>query len=169
MIEITNGNIVDIKPSIDNEYQCIVLNKALKLKSREKFFFNTGITINCTSDLDECWIYSDPIFDKKGEEVSASNNIGILTQRITKSDGPKEIELTGGYVGEGDVTLYKGTEIARIYTSISNTENLNADELKYHYGYQSDKVVVKFSPEHLGMLETVSEPSGATYIKVYLS
>lgn len=169
MIELTNnGKTVAITESIDGTCYVITLNKGLTLKPREKFNISTGIIINCTSDVDECWVWSDPIFDKAGDELNFSDNTGILTHRITKEDGEYQLKLIGGYMGDEEVKLPKGAEIARIYLSLINRNNINADELKGNILYAEDGVVVRTSPDFYGQYELVIEPDGTRYLKVHL-
>jgi len=169
MIEfINNGKTVTVSDSIDGTCKVIPLVKGLTLKPREKFNISTGLTIKCSSDVDECWIWSDPIFDKSGDEVDFSDNIGILTHRITKEDGDYQVKLIGGYMGDEEVKLPKGAEIARIYLSLINRNNIEADELKGNVLYAENGVVIRTSPDFYGQYELVIEPDGSRYLKVHL-
>ena len=169
MIElINNGKTVTVSDSIDGTCKVISLVKGLTLKPREIFNISTGLTIKCSSNMDECWIWSDPIFDKDGNEVDFSDNIGILTHRITKENGDYQVNLFGGYMGDEEVKLPKGAEIARIYLSLINRNNINTDELKGNILYEEDGVVVRTSTDFYGQYELVIEPDGSRYLKVHL-
>ena len=168
MINLTNnGKTVTVKNSANGEYKIITLNRGITLKPREKFIIKTGVEIECTSQFDECWIYSDPIFDKAGDEVDFSDNIGIVTHRITKDNGKYELVLIGGYMGDEDVKLPKDAEIANIYFSISNPYQQELDT-DYNTLYDSDGVKVKTARDFFGQYEIILEPDGEKYLKVHL-
>ena len=169
MIEINNtGKVVTIKDSIDGQYKVVTINKGCTLQPREKFNIDTKVEITCSSDLDECWIWSDPIFDKTGDEVNFSDNIGILTHRITQEDGTYKVNLIGGYMGDQEVVIPKDAEIARIYTSLNNHRMINAEELKSNTLYQEEGIIIKTEQDFYGQYELVVEPNGERYLKVHL-
>lgn len=169
MIKIQNtGGTVRL---VDNRtYTQIILTKDVKITPRKMFNIKTGLTITCSEDIEECWIYTDLILDttNKSKINFDATCLGILTQRITKADGNVKVNLVGGLMQDEPIVLTAGMEIARIYKSVMNIEGVDVKEITYAPIFNDNGVIIKTSPAYTGNYEMILDPSGETYIKMKL-
>ena len=170
-----NGTVVTVQESQGKEFKSLIVNKCITLKPNESFTINTKVSIKCDADFDECWVYSDVILDKTGVEIPNEKLI-IKSVRISK-EGEEEISeliLSGIYLGEEELKLYKGTKIADVYVSLYNFINnnnltINKDTSDYKTLINADdKVIVKVKKDYDATCDAVHHPMLGNYLRIFL-
>ena len=171
MINISNKGRVAKLVDTDDNRKYIVLSKDIILEPKSYICIKPKIQIECTEYNEECWVYpSKTVNIETNEEVENASLIGLLTSRITKNDGLTTVELYGGYLGEEEMTLPKGTvlaEIHQLYTEYVPEPNVEEYTMS-HIIYSDDNISIHSLNGTVDSCELIIEPEGESYIKVHL-
>ena len=163
MIKIENtGTVVKLE---ETESGClnVILNKPIKLKTKDAFFIKTKLNITCDSPNDICWVFGTIIHGL----------VGTMSNMINQDTNTDNLEIVGGYMGEDPLTLPKGEVIAQIYKTIDINNDitqqlLSADEAGYNQIFKEEGLLVKTCNKYDRPYELIVEPDGTKYVKFYL-
>lgn len=164
---------IDVQ-DVAERMESINLNKPVTLQPHSRFVIDTGILVTADEDCDILWVNAGINSDKTNDTEDEIPHY-MISERYTKTgcEEPREIVLVGYYDGDEEITLEKGTCVARLHYALleANDRVLDAShELKSNAIFSTEELLIcVMKDEEIDnyKVETIQDTTtNETYIKV---
>lgn len=165
--EVGTVNVAERMDSIN-------LLKPVKLQPHARFVIETGVMVTADEESDILWVNAGINSDNTNDTEDEIPHY-MISEKYTKSgcEEPREIVLVGYYDGDEEITLEKGTCVARLHYAFLEANDRVLDtshELKSNAIFSTEELLIcVMKDEEIDnyKVETIQDTAtNETYIKV---